>query len=90
MALGVEMFAEWLLWLGLLMKMLITFGGFVGSVSPNPPFLSFSPFSFPLALYAGPCIYRGVGVHENGKGQPFNQAFKAMRQESDILKDFLF
>ena len=79
--LGVDTFVEWLLWLGLLMKMLITFGGFMGSVSPNPR---------PPVMCHWPRIYRSVRVHENGKGQPFNQAFKAMRQESDILKDFLF
>ena len=33
--LGVDNFVEGLLWLGLLMKMLTTFGGFVGSVSQN-------------------------------------------------------
>ena len=52
--------------------------------------LSFSVWSPPSVLCHWPRIYRSVGVHENGKGQPFNQAFKAMRQELDILKYFLF
>ena len=43
-----------------------------------------------LVMCHWPRIYRSVRVHENGKGQPFNQAIKAMRQESDTLKYFLF
>ena len=60
-----EMFAEWLLWPGLLMKMLMTFG----SVTPMFFVLLLCVFSCVslynfrvLDMYDGLCIYRGVRV----------------------------
>ena len=35
-------------------------------------------------------VFIGVWGSSNGRKQPFNQAFNAMRQESDTLKVFLF
>ena len=58
-------------------------------VSAEFSFLFYNVLVRPFALYAGP-VFIGVWGSSNGKRQPIKQAFKAMRQESDTLNNFLF